>query len=291
MHGKQSVRCSAGAPHPGTILRQTGRLGLAVLVFGWLVFQPHSSSAVRSFMLSPDSGLYGATRWVKVKEKDTLLDIAREFGLGYNQMVAANPEVDPWMPPEGDLVCIPLAVVLPQERPSSGIVVNLAEMRLYYFFSGGSHDYFLTGPIGIGAEGFLTKLGAYTVKSKAADPTWYVPESIRNKRPDLPTRVPPGPDNPLGDYVLRLSQQAYAIHGTNNPWGIGRRVSHGCIRMYPEDICTLYPMVPVGTIVHVIYEPIKMGWGDERCWIQVFDDFDNRSADPAGKCTGPHLAV
>lgn len=270
----------------GMIMRRTGISCLTAFILGWLfMLCPPSSWATRCFMLSPDSTLYGTTRWVKVNDKDTLLDMAREFDLGYNQMVAANPGVDPWVPQEESLACVPLAFVLPRESLSSGIVVNLAEMRLYYFFSNGGLKYFLTAPIGIGTEGFLTKLGLYTVKSKTADPTWFVPDSIRETRPDLPAQVPPGPDNPLGDYVLRLSQLEYAIHGTNNPWGIGRRVSHGCIRMYPKDVCILYPIVPVGTIVQVIYEPIKMGWKDGMCWIQVFEDFDNRISDPLAEAT------
>ncbi len=242
----------------------------------------HSSWAwaLRSFILSPDNVHYGSVRYVRVEEGDTLLDIAREFDLGYNQIVAANPDIDPWVPAKGSLVLVPLSLVLPQGRIGSGIVVNLAEMRLYYFFSNGGHDYFLTAPIGIGAEGFLTQLGTYTVKSKTANPTWVVPESIRTEDPTLPAEVPPGPDNPLGDYAFRLSRMAYAIHGTNKPWGIGRRVSHGCIRMYPEDVGALYPMVPVGATVQVIYEPVKFGWSGEKFWVQVFDDFENRMGNP-----------
>ncbi len=235
---------------------------------------------LRSFVLSPDSALYGAMRHVQVEEKDTLLDIAREFGLGYNHLVAANPGVDPWVPDMGSIVRLPLALVLPRERLAQGIVVNLAEMQLYYFFSDGGHDYFITAPTGIGREGYLTELGTYTVKSKAANPTWVVPESIRQEDPTLPASVPPGPDNPLGDYALRLSRRAYAIHGTNKPWGIGRRVSHGCIRLYPEDIGALYPMVPVGATVKVIYEPVKYGWANGLFWVQAFGDFENRGGNP-----------
>lgn len=264
-------------------MKRIKSLLLGAATVAWILVYAQASWALRSFMLSPDSTLYGATRWVKVNEKDTLLDMAREFDLGYNQMVAANQGTDPWVPPHGTLIRLPLAFVLPQERLSSGIVVNLAEMRLYYFFANSGHDYFLTAPIGVGTEGFLTKLGLYTVKSKDADPTWFVPKSIREEKPELPEQVPPGPDNPLGDYVLRLSQLQYAIHGTNNPWGVGRRVSHGCIRMYPEDISALYPVVPVGTLVYVIYEPIKVGWADGKCWMQVFEDIDQRIADPVSE--------
>lgn len=266
-----------------TVMKRNSPLLFAVATFIWILFYSHSSWALKCFILSPDRTLYGATRWIKVNENDTLLDIARDFGLGYNQIIAANPNIDPWVPPKGSLVITPLAFVLPQERISTGIVVNLAEMRLYYFFSEGGHDYFLTAPIGIGTEGFLTRLGTYKVKSKTPNPTWVVPASIKEAEPDLPDKVPPGPDNPLGDFALRLSQFEYAIHGTNKPWGIGRRVSHGCIRMYPEDISAFYPMVPVGTKVYVIYEPIKVGWGDGKCWIQVFDDFDNQMVNPLPK--------
>lgn len=256
-------------------------IGGAVLI--WMCFCTHPAWALRSFILSPNRTFFGTTRLVKPNENETLLDIARDFDLGYNQIVAANPGIDPWVPPRESLVVVPLSIVLPHERKGPGIVVNLAEMRLYYFFSEGGHDCFHTAPIGVGGEGFLTRLGIYKVKSKTPNPTWVVPASIRAMEPDLPAEVPPGPDNPLGDFIFRLSQFAYGIHGTNKPWGVGRRVSHGCIRMYPEDVSALYPVVPVGTQVSVIYEPIKVGWGDGKCWIQVFEDFDNQIADPLSK--------
>lgn len=262
------------------VIKRTGLLSIGAAAFLWIWLYPASSWGLKCFMISPDTSLYGTARWVKVNEKDTLLDIARDLGLGYNQITAANPGIDPWVPPGGSVVLAPLAFVLPQERTRSGIVVNLAEMRLYYFFSNGGHDYFLTAPIGIGAEGFLTELGSYKIKSKTPNPTWVVPESIRKAEPELPAEVPPGPDNPLGDYAFRLSRMLYAIHGTNKPWGIGRRVSHGCMRMYPEDVAALYPVVPVGMSVEVIYEPIKFGWSEGRCWIQIFEDFDGRIEDP-----------
>lgn len=261
------------------------------LVFGaaafiWICLYPCFTWALKCFIMSRDVTCYGSTRSVKVNDEETLLDIARDLDLGYNQIIAANPGIDPWIPAKGSLVLDPSAFVLPKERSNPSIVVNLAEMRLYYFLSNGGHDYFLTAPIGVGTEGFLTKLGTYKVKSKTPNPTWVVPESIKKENPDLPNEVPPGPDNPLGDYAFRLSEMLYAIHGTNKPWGIGRRVSHGCMRMYPEDVAALYAMVPVGTTVHVIYEPIKVGWGDGKCWVQVFDDFDNRIENPVSKVLG-----
>ena len=258
-------------------------LFVAAAALVWVLLAVCPSWALRSFMMEPGTGVYGVTRMVQAREHDTLLDIAREFGLGYNQIVAANPGIDPWVPREGSLVLLPLTFVPPREHPETGIVVNLAEMRLYYFFSNGGHDFFFTAPIGIGREGYLTELGDYTVKSKTANPTWVVPESIRREEPDLPAQVPPGPDNPLGDFAFRLSRNLYAIHGTNKPWGVGRRVSHGCIRMYPEDVGALYPLVPVGARVKVVYEPVKFGWADGKLWVQVFEDFDGRLDNPLVK--------
>jgi len=258
-------------------------LFIAALTLAWALLAPGAAWSLRSFNIEPETALYGRARQIKVEKGDTLLDIAREFGLGFNQIVAANPGVDPWVPATGSDVRIPLALLLPQERVGSGIVVNLAEMRLYYFYGSGGHAHFLTAPIGIGDEGFLTQLGTYAVKSKTPNPTWVVPESIRREEPDLPAQVPPGPDNPLGDFAFRLSRNLYAIHGTNKPWGVGRRVSHGCIRMYPEDVGALYPLVPVGARVLVVYEPVKFGWADGKLWVQVFDDFDGRLGNQLAK--------
>jgi len=154
-------------------------------------------------------------------------------------------------------------------------------MRLYYFenVENGKRLLF-TCPVGIGREGYSTALGIYTVRSKAKDPVWYVPPSVRKEDPTLPKRVEPGPDNPLGGYILRFSRLSYGIHGTNRPWGVGRRVSHGCIRLYPEDIEQLFPLVDKGTLILITYEPIKVGWDENSCWIQVYDDFNKKVEDP-----------
>jgi len=245
-----------------------------------LLLIPCNAFSLLFFKLIPNTSVYGQIKTVTVGDNDTLLDIARRYDLGYNQITLANPKVDPWLPKPGSKVLIPTKFILPNNHLASGIVVNLAEMRLYYFFKRHGQLMFATGPVGIAKEGFLTQLGLYTVRCKNKNPTWYVPPSVRKDEPDLPAEVPPGPDNPLGNYILRLSRLFYGIHGTNKPWGVGRRVSHGCIRMYPEDIKALFPLVPVGTLVQIIYQPIKVGWAKGRCWIQVFPDFNHTIKQP-----------
>ena len=256
-------------------------LGISLVFLLFLsVFLPSKAFCLLFFKLVPSQSVYGQIKTVKVGANDTLLDIARRYDLGYNQITLANPKVDPWLPKPGTKVIIPTKFILPNNHLASGIVVNLAEMRLYYFFKRDGCFMFATGPVGIAKEGFLTKLGLYTVRCKNKNPTWYVPPSVRKDEPDLPQEVPPGPDNPLGNYILRLSRLFYGIHGTNKPWGVGRRVSHGCIRMYPEDIKALFPLVPVGTLVQIIYQPIKVGWAKNKCWIQVFPDFNHELKQP-----------
>jgi L,D-transpeptidase ErfK/SrfK len=189
--------------------------------------------------------------------EDTLLDLARRKGLGYVEMVAANPRVDPWLPGEGTEIALPTVHLIP-DVPREGIAVNLAEMRLYWF--GDGVDGLRTFPLGIGREGRGTPTGSTTVTRKAENPTWYPPESIRRERPELPAVFPPGPDNPLGHRAIYLGWPAYLIHGTHQPYGVGRRVSAGCIRMYPEDVERLYELVPIGTRVTVVDQEVKFAW-------------------------------
>ena len=237
--------------------------------------------ALQVFTLEEGRTIYGALKSVEAGHAHTLLDIARDHGLGYNQIVAANPDMDPWMPSEGTKVLLPTVFILPNKRLSAGIVINLAEMRLYYFDNvKNGTPCFWTCPIGVGKEGYSTKLSIYTVRSKAKDPIWVVPPSVREEDRELPPIVLPGPDNPLGKYILRFSRLAYGIHGTNRPWGVGRRVSHGCIRLYSEDIASLFPLVPIGTLIRITYEPIKVGWAEDRCWLQIFPDYEDKIDDP-----------
>ncbi len=200
-----------------------------------------------------------------VTRGETLLDIARFYDLGFVELRAANPGVDPWVPPEGLEVILPTAHLLPDTR-RPGIVINLTEQRLYYVPKSGP---VVTHPIGTGRGGWETPLGATRIVSKRRDPSWTPPASIRAERPSLPAVIPPGPDNPLGAFALDLGWRGYVIHGTNRPYGVGRRVSHGCIRLYPEDIALLFDRIRVGTPVKVISEPVKMGWAQGELFLEA----------------------
>ncbi len=245
---------------------------VALLAFaladGAAASDPPSEGAVASAAAveAPVSDMIGEFRQVVTAYEDTLLDLARANGLGYVEMIAANPGVDPWVPGESTTVTLPTAHILP-DTAREGLVVNLAEHRLYFFGAPGTEP--VTFPLGVGREGWTTPLGTTEIVRKKERPTWYPPESIREEKPHLPKVVPPGPDNPLGSHALYFAWPTYLIHGTNRPWGIGRRVSHGCIRLYPEDIARLYAMVPIGTPVHVIDQVVKVGWADGELFVEA----------------------
>lgn len=217
----------------------------------------------------PGSDVVGAVTTIRARADDTLIDIARRHGLGYEDIVIANPDVDVWLPGEGTSILLPTRYVLPS-GPRRGIVLNLAEYRMYYYppVADGKRPIVMTFPMSIGRMDWATPLGRTRVVAKAHRPAWYPPESVRAEheadgRP-LPRIVPPGPDNPLGDHAMRLGLPGYLIHGTNRPAGVGMRVTHGCIRMFPEDIEYLFGLVSVDTPVRIVNEPVKMGWhGDE----------------------------
>lgn len=203
-----------------------------------------------------------------IRDKETLILLARVYDVGYNEISDANRNTDPWVPVRGTDILIPNSWLLP-EVLDKGIIINLAELRLYYFFYIEDRKYVLTYPVGIGREGFNTPAGTYNITLKVKDPVWNVPEDIRKEKPELPAFVPPGPDNPLGRYWLQLSVNGYGIHGTNMPYGIGRRVSHGCIRLYPEDIELLSKFVVPGTPVKIINEAVKVGMHNNDVYIEV----------------------
>lgn len=202
---------------------------------------------------------------------DTLMDIARRYGLGFVELQAANPGVDPWFAGEERAIVVPRLHLEPwsdfRDGERSAIVVNLGDMRLYFYPGGGQPAISL--PIGIGREGWATPTGKTSVVLKRENPTWIPPASIRAGNPGLPARVPPGPTNPLGSHALNLGWQSYVIHGTNKPDGVGRRVSHGCLRLYPEDIARLFEKVEVGTPVVVVDQPVKLAWIGDALYLEV----------------------
>lgn len=198
--------------------------------------------------------------------EDTLIHLARNNGLGFVELRAANPTLDPWIPGAGAQIILPKQHLLP-EAPRKGIVINLSEMRVFYFKTPGEEP--LTFPISIGREGLQTPVGKTTIVRKKVGPTWRPTPRMRKENPDLPASVPAGPENPLGTHAMYFGWPQYAMHGTNKPYGIGRRVSSGCIRMYPEHIKVLFPQVPVGTSVMVVDQPVKVGWIEGQLFIEV----------------------
>lgn len=226
----------------------------------------------------PEAGgnLVGEIQTTIVNEQDTLLDIARVYGLGFNEITAANPGIDPWLPKAGTQVVLPTQFILP-DGPRKGIVVNLAEMRLYYFpeTQDGQVEEVITFPIGIGRQGWETPVGEYHVLQKLENPSWTMPTSVYEEAVEngnKPNRlVPPGPDNPLGEFAIQLNADSLLIHGTNMPFSIGMRVSRGCLRLYPEDIRSLVGVVKKGTMVHIVEEPYKVSYEKETLFIEAHE--------------------
>jgi L,D-transpeptidase ErfK/SrfK len=229
--------------------------------------------------LDADSDVVGEIRVRFTKPDDTLFDIARNNNLGTLELVAANPEVDRWLPGEGTPIVLPTAFILPR-APRRGIVINVGEMRLYYFDRG--EDTVFSFPIGIGRKDYRIPLGSTTVVRKQKDPSWIPTASARADNPALPTVIPPGPNNPMGRHALYLGWPTYAVHGTNNPWSVGHRVSRGCIRLYPEGIETLFGLVETGTPVTVVDQPAKLGWLNGLLHLEIHPSirqFDRLDAD------------
>lgn len=235
--------------------------------------------------LPAEGDLVGEYAEVKAARDDTLIDLARRYGLGYEEVVNANPGVDPWLPGEGTIVRLPLRRVLP-DAPHEGIVINLPEHRLYYFPAAkpGEPRVVVTYPVSVGKMDWSTPLGLTRVAAKIKDPPWYPPESVRQEhaaRGDvLPKVVPPGPDNPLGQYAMRLAIPggSYLIHGTNKPAGVGMQVTHGCMRLYPEHIEEFFKMVAVDTPVRIVNQPHKVGWNDGRLYVEVHPPLEATSS-------------
>lgn len=212
--------------------------------------------------------------------KDTLLDIARKFDIGQNEILLANPAVDRWLPGEDTKVIIPNNHLLP-DAPHEGLVLNLAEYRLYYFPIDQEQARIVsTHPISIGRVNWDTPLGKTKIVAKTKNPVWIPPKSIKEEHAAegdiLPDIFPAGPDNPLGLFAFRLGVPGYLIHSTNKPYGVGMRVSHGCIRMYPEDIEKLFPQIEVGTPVYIVNQMIKVGWSNNTLYIEVHPSLEGK---------------
>jgi L,D-transpeptidase ErfK/SrfK len=220
-------------------------------------------------------GVVGANELYRVAAGRNLLDIAREGGLGFRELRDANPRIDEWEPKAGVELVLPTRRILPRPNRYSGLVINIPEFRLYMFpvdAKLGERAPVMTWPVGLGAEWAPSPIQSFHVKSKDEKPTWVVPDSIYAKMEDPKRVVPPGPDNPLGDYRIRLDFDLYAIHGTNDPWTVGRLTTHGCVRLYPEDIEYLYPLVDRGYPGEFVYQPVKIGERKGRVFVEVHRD-------------------
>jgi L,D-transpeptidase ErfK/SrfK len=236
------------------------------------------------FEINAEDDVVGLVQRTTSTKEDTLPDIARRFNIGYEEIVRANPGVDPWLPGEGRSIVVPTQFILP-DAPREGVVINIAAMRLYYFLprKSGEPQKLITHPIGIGRVGWATPQGTTKVMRRQKDPTWRPPVSVikehRENGEELPSVVGPGPDNPLGRHAFYLGWPSYLIHGTNKPYGVGLRSSHGCIRLYPEDIAALYETLPVGTKVHVVNQPFVFGWYEGQLYLQAYDVLEDDARD------------
>jgi L,D-transpeptidase ErfK/SrfK len=234
-----------------------------------------------AYPAADDVQVVGATTTIRTRYEDTLAAVAEKYGLGYLELLDANPDVDPWIPGEGTPVLLPTKYVLPS-APREGVVINIAELRLYYYSP--NHDLVVTYPVGLGRQEFRTPVGSTRIIMAIEEPSWTPTPSARAEhaaRGDpLPSVVPPGPDNPLGSMALQLDMPGYFIHGTNQPFGVGQLVSHGCVRLYEPHIASLAEMTSKGTPVHIVNEPYKVGWRNGELYVEVHDDLYGE-ADPS----------
>jgi len=249
-----------------------------IIILGLCIFTAMGcrTGIAGGYSYGPDKSVVGCIRHHTIAPKETILDIARSFGLGFNEMRLLYPEMDPWIPDSGRRINIPTRWILPPTR-HYGVVINLPELRLYHFLP--KIGMVTTFPIGIGNIGWETPVATGIITDRKVNPVWVVPESLRPKYGFI--SIPPGPNNPLGKYWVGLSLDGYGIHGTNTPWGIGRLVSHGCIRLYPEHIALFFEEVCVGTPFEIIYEPVKIGVQDGNIFIEVHPDIYGRIPDMA----------
>lgn len=228
---------------------------------------------------SEDEDLIGETQTITTKYEDTFVLLGRRYNLGFEELRIANPGIDPWLPGEDTTLLLPTRYILP-DAPRKGIVINIAEMRLYFYPKPRPTEkaVVVTYPISIGRGEWQTPLAITKITNKVKNPIWYPTETIRKEHAErgdqLEKIVPSGPDNPLGEFALKLGLPTYLIHGTNRPSGIGMQVTHGCIRMYPEDIESLFLTTSVGTPVYIVNQPYKAGWHKEKLYLEVHPPLD-----------------
>jgi L,D-transpeptidase ErfK/SrfK len=235
--------------------------------------------AILAALLAPQSMLGVDLRTV-VRPGDTLLDIAWSYRVGFEALQDANPGVDVWLPAPGTVLRLPTRLVLP-DGPADGLVLNVPEMRLFDYRAGPVPDVYA---VAVGDAEDPTPIGDFTVGKREVDPTWEVPADIQAAKPWLPAKVPPGPDNPLGSRWMGLAgpglDGSFGLHGTNVKWSIGREATHGCVRLYEDDVERLYDRTPLGTPVHIIYQPIKWGRSGRDLYVEVHPDLYGRMGDP-----------
>ncbi|WP_292979429.1 L,D-transpeptidase family protein [Nitrosomonas sp.] len=269
-------------------MNQKQKIDIFSLLLLTLLYVPTYSSA-SSWILPPeDVDIFGQIQTTTANREETLLDIARRYDIGQDEMMLANPNVNRWLPEEGAEVVLPLRFIIPQAE-RTGLVINVPEMRLYYFPKPvrNQKPEVITYPVSIGRMDWNTPLGRTSIVRKQKDPTWTPPlslkkEAIAEGKPPLQDVVLPGPDNPLGRYALYLGLSGYLIHSTNKPFGVGMRVTHGCMRLYPEDIEKLFNLVPTGTPVQIVNQPIKLGWQENLLFIELhppLEEDDTTSSD------------
>ena len=292
-----------GATRPRPVWR-AGCIVLLLTMAGCSVFEPQQKTArtpppppkplglppiaTHTFAFDPKTvGVVGILQVTYARQEDTLPDIARRFNLGFDEVARANPGVDPWLPGDGTRIVLPTQFVLP-DAPAEGLVINVAALRAFYYpkVAKGESRTVITFPIGIGKLGWSTPTGTTKIVSKRKDPYWTPPESVRKEHAAegdiLPARVPPGPDNPLGAYAMNLGWPSILIHGTNKPAGVGLRASHGCRRMYPEDIAVLFDGFAIGTKVTVVNQSLLYRWQGDSLYVQSYPlHLDNEEDPPA----------
>lgn len=225
----------------------------------------------------PLAPIVGVPQKTLIEPDDTLLDVAYRFRLGFDRVARLNPGVSVWIPNPGTVIDLPTQHILP-DAPQQGLVINVPEMQLYDFTRPGRPELYA---VAIGDEMDPSLIGTFRIGAKREHPTWTVPASIRAEKPELPAVVPPGPDNPLGDYWMTIGNTSYGVHGTNNPWSIGRMATHGCVRLYNDQMAQLFAHVKVGTPIRLMYQSVKLGRLGDGIYVEAHPDLYGREPDRA----------